>query len=129
MQGDQRGRLLGFPTANLESRHYATGEVPDGVYAGWLRIADTLDSLPAAISLGWNPTFEGIESRRVEAHVIDRTDLALYGELVEVGIVAHLRDTVTFSSVQALVEQIHDDVDRVRRLVPFGDWQAPDEDF
>ena len=86
VHGDHRGRELGYPTANLDP--HPTGVVPaDGVYAGWLvRPAlpdgDGRRRLPAAISIGTNPTFDGTE-RRVEAYVLDRTDLELYG--VEVG--------------------------------------------
>ena len=77
--GDQRGRELGFPTANLPvAPEMATPA--DGVYAGWLRRLDdpSCPRLPAAISVGTNPTFNGIE-RRVESYVLDRTDLELYG--------------------------------------------------
>ena len=83
VHGDARGRELGFPTANLGPD--ATGMVPaDGVYAGWLRARRRRQRrttarrvLPAAISIGTNPTFDGVE-RRVEAYVLDRTDLDLY---------------------------------------------------
>ena len=88
VHGDHRGRELGYPTANLEPT--AQGLVPaDGVYAGWLLRAhhDRPDGeatdrlLPAAVSIGTNPTFDGTQ-RRVEAYVLDRTDLDLYGEQV-----------------------------------------------
>ena len=70
MHGLARGRELGFPTANLELE--ARGFIPvDGVYAGWLT-DESGEKHPAAISVGTNPTFDGIENRQVEAHVINR---------------------------------------------------------
>jgi riboflavin kinase/FMN adenylyltransferase len=127
VHGDARGRELGFPTANLSAA--ATGMVPaDGVYAGWLRRAarpaDDPDSvLPAAISIGTNPTFEG-SRRRVEAYVLDRTDLDLYGEEVVLEFVELLRPTLRFDSVEALVERMHTDVEGVREVLA-GAADAP----
>lgn len=122
VHGDARGRTLGFPTANLGR---VTGFVPaDGVYAGWLlRVdhpADEPDGyLPAAVSIGTNPTFDGGD-RRVEAHVPGRTDLELYDEEVVVELVARLRPMVRFDSVEALVEQMRDDVARTRERLARG---------
>ena len=120
VHGDHRGRELGFPTANLSHDH--EGLVPaDGVYAGWLVRLD-LDpaapdrTLPAAISVGTNPTFDG-HQRRVEAYVLDRTDLELYGERVAVEFVSRLRPTLKFDSVDALIEQMTQDVDRCRAIL------------
>jgi riboflavin kinase/FMN adenylyltransferase len=121
VQGDRRGRELGFPTANVPVRDLA---VPaDGVYAGWLRVlpaegsGDPGEPLPAAISIGTNPTFAGARDRRVEAYVLDRDDLDLYGRRVEVTFVARIRGMVTFAGVDALVETIRDDVARTRELL------------
>ena len=58
--------------------------------------------MPAAISVGANPTFEGERDRRVEAYVLDRTDLELYDELVEVSFVARISGMVKFDGVDAL---------------------------
>ena len=119
VEGDRRGRELGFPTANVPVRDLA---VPaDGVYAGWLRILDAeSEPLPAAISVGTNPTFDGVRDRRVEAYVLDRTDLELYGRTVEISFVARIRGMVKFDGVEALVATIHDDVDRTRGLLGVG---------
>jgi riboflavin kinase/FMN adenylyltransferase len=109
VQGDQRGRLLGFPTANV----WLTTDlaaVIDGVYAGWLTRLDAEESWPAAISVGTNPTFAGQRARRIESHVLDRDDLALYGVEVEITLIARLRGMVAFDSVDALVEQMRRDV-------------------
>lgn len=104
--GDQRGRALGFPTANLVVPP-GSGCFADGVYAGFLHHAG--QRWPAAISVGTNPTFDGVQ-RRVEAHAIGRDDLALYGERVGVEFVARLRGQVRFESRQALIDQMTADV-------------------
>ena len=108
--GEARGRLLGFPTANLAST--ATGTIPaDGVYAGWLlRTVDGAEErMPAAISIGTNPTFDG-HVRQVEAHVLGRTDLDLYGQDVAVEFVRRLRPTLRFDGIESLVTQMREDV-------------------
>ena len=120
VRGDQRGRELGFPTANVPVDEQA---VPaDGVYAGRLRRLDEPDaeSMPAAISVGTNPTFAGERDRRVEAYVIDRTDLDLYGVRVEVSFVARLRGMVRFEGVEALIETMSGDVARARDILDFS---------
>ncbi|MBK5250354.1 MAG: bifunctional riboflavin kinase/FAD synthetase [Actinomycetales bacterium] len=111
VHGEARGRRLGFPTANLD--HASTGTIPaDGVYAGWLirrHGTDRAERLPAAISIGTNPTFDGIV-RQVEAHVLGRWDLELYGEEVLVEFVHRLRPTVRYEGIDALVGQMRQDV-------------------
>jgi riboflavin kinase/FMN adenylyltransferase len=122
VHGDARGRELGFPTANLGG---ISGMVPaDGVYAGWLLRPMLVWQypghgdyrLPAAISIGTNPTFDGQE-RRVEAYVLDRTDLNLYGEEVVLELVERLRPTLRFDGIEPLVAQMHDDVARAREIL------------
>jgi riboflavin kinase/FMN adenylyltransferase len=115
VKGDQRGRELGFPTANVPTSELAAPA--DGVYAGWLRRLDTGERYPAAISVGTNPTFDGVRERRVESYVLDRTDLELYGVEVEVSFVERLRGMVAFESVEKLIVQMDDDVDRARELL------------
>lgn len=111
VHGEARGRELGFPTANLDPA--SSGAVPaDGVYAGWLvRDSGEGDRLAAAISVGTNPTFDGV-TRQVEAHVIGRTDLDLYGEEVVVEFVSLLRPTLKFDGIEALIATMHDDCAR-----------------
>lgn len=116
VRGDQRGRELGFPTANVPAGGL-TAVPPDGVYAGTLRRLDTGETYPAAISVGTNPTFDGVRDRRVESYVLDRTDLDLYGVEVEVSFVERLRGMVAFESVERLIDQMSDDVDRARELL------------
>ena len=120
VRGHQRGRALGFPTANLETLPFAA--IPaDGIYAGWLALLDTADGSevqrwPAAISVGTNPTFDG-QDRTVEAYALDRDDLDLYGEHVAVDFGQRLRPTLWFESVPDLVAQMHHDVAQARQLL------------
>jgi riboflavin kinase/FMN adenylyltransferase len=122
VRGHQRGRALGFPTANLETLSH-TAIPADGVYAGWLAQLDTdgreQERWPAAISVGTNPTFDGRE-RTVEAYALDRDDLDLYGAHVAVDFVARLRATLKFGTVDDLVKQMHVDVGDARRLLTAG---------
>jgi len=118
VQGDQRGRRLGYPTANVPVAVAHTAVPSDGVYAGWLRRLDQPEAqpLPAAISVGTNPTFDGVE-RRVESYVLDHDDLELYGVLVEVAFAERLRGMVKFDSIDELIDQMKTDTDRARELL------------
>lgn len=113
VRGDQRGRELGYPTANVDVPR-GMAIPPDGVYAGWLVVAG--ERLPAAVSIGTNPQFAGTE-RRVEAYALDRDDLDLYGDVVGVDLVERLRGQQVFDSVDALVEQMSRDVAGARALL------------
>jgi riboflavin kinase/FMN adenylyltransferase len=114
VRGDRRGRLLGFPTANLLTP--ARAAVPaDGVYAGWLMRDGETDRLPAAISIGTNPQFSG-KDRRVEAYVLD-FDGDLYGDRVGLDFIARLRPMRRFDQVELLVAQIESDVRECRRVL------------
>jgi riboflavin kinase / FMN adenylyltransferase len=119
VRGHQRGRALGFPTANLETPPH-TAIPADGVYAGWLVRLDgegnTAERWPAAISIGTNPTF-GEGKRTVEAYALDRSDLDLYGVHAAIDFTERLRGTLRFDSVDALVEQMTRDVDEARALL------------
>ncbi len=121
VHGDHRGRELGYPTANLATTPHAA--IPaDGVYAARVVVAPYTEHAvthPAAVSVGTNPTFDGHE-RRVEAYVLDRTDLDLYGAHVAVDFVERIRGQVRFEGPDALadlVAQMARDVDEARRLV------------
>ena len=87
------------------------------MYAGWLTVDG--EKLPAAISVGNNPTFDGVPERQVEAHVLD-LDLDLYGKTVEVSFASRIRGMEKFDGVDALVAQIGHDVSQVRALLPGG---------
>jgi len=115
VEGERRGRELGYPTANVAVEGLAAPA--DGVYAGSLRRVDTDETYPAAISVGTNPTFTGERERRVEAYVLDRDDLALYGVEVEIAFVARLRGMVRFDDLESLVAQMDHDVARAAELL------------
>ena len=110
--GDQRGRELGYPTANLDPVRWSA--IPaDGVYAG--RLVDDGVARTAAISIGTNPTFHGTD-RRVEAFVLDFSG-DLYGRQVALTFTAHLRETLAFDGLEPLVEQMARDVQQTRECV------------
>ena len=121
VHGNHRGKALGYPTANLSAD--SLGLVPlEGVYAGWLTRLDLPEgardrTMPAAISVGTNPTFETHDRRTVEAYVLDRDDLDLYDERVMVEFTAHIRPTLKFDSVEELLEAMGQDVARCRELL------------
>jgi riboflavin kinase/FMN adenylyltransferase len=123
VRGHQRGRELGFPTANLQTLPY-TAIPADGVYAGWLTSLDVdgcpVERWPAAISIGTNPTF-GDGARTVEAYALDRDDLDLYGVQAAIDFTHRLRGTLRFDSVEALVQQMHLDVAQTRDLTVQAD--------
>jgi riboflavin kinase/FMN adenylyltransferase len=109
--GDRRGRELGFPTANVAVP--AEILVPaDGIYAGWYTRPDG-ETKSAAISVGRRPTFYDSGPRLVEAYLLDFDD-DLYGEEARVRFVAKLHDEEKFDSAEALVEQMHKDVEATR---------------
>jgi riboflavin kinase/FMN adenylyltransferase len=116
VRGDQRGRELGYPTANVPTSQL-TAAPADGVYAGRLRRLDTDETYPAAISVGTNPTFEGERDRRVESYVLDRDDLELYDVEVEVAFVERIRGMVRFDGVDALVATMAEDVVRAHEIL------------
>lgn len=113
--GDQRGRELGFPTANVA----VPGSIllpADGIYAGWFRRASG-EVLPTAISLGRRPTFyETADASLLEAHVLDFAG-DLYDERVAVRFVARLRGEERFDSIDELVGQMQRDCARARELL------------
>ncbi|WP_405057944.1 bifunctional riboflavin kinase/FAD synthetase [Kribbella sp. NBC_01505] len=128
IEGDKRGRELGYPTANIPAD--PTAAVPqDGVYAGWLTVLTPAEGgpatvsigfgepMPAAISVGSNPTFDGVD-RRVESYVLDRDDLELYGARVAIDFVARLRGSqIRFETIDDLLVQMKADVDGARGIL------------
>ena len=113
VHGQERGRALGFPTANLSPD--LEGLIPaDGVYAGFVVVDG--ERMPAAISIGDNPTFEGVPARQVEAHVLD-ADLDLYDRIVEVEFVRYIRGQVKYETLDKLIAQIHADTVEVRAVL------------
>jgi riboflavin kinase/FMN adenylyltransferase len=114
-RGDERGRELGFPTANVAVPPEACLPA-DGIYAGWYARPDG-SVHPAALSLGRRPTFyEHADTSLLEAHLLDFSG-DLYGERARVRFVARLRGEVRFESVEALVEQMGRDCDSARSVL------------
>jgi riboflavin kinase/FMN adenylyltransferase len=109
--GASRGHRLGFPTANLNA--IDTLLPAAGVYAGRALLADGA-RCPAAINIGANPTFAD-PSLKVEVHLIDWQG-ALYGEPLEVDILARLREIQRFDGVEALKVQLNNDIAQARRI-------------
>lgn len=120
-RGDQRGRELGYPTANLRTDAWAA--VPaDGVYAGrvsrldeWGRTDPGAPFADAAISIGTNPTFD-VRQRRVEAYLLDFHG-DLYGAALGVEFVQRLRGMEKFAGVDALTAQMALDVEQTRQVL------------
>jgi riboflavin kinase/FMN adenylyltransferase len=113
--GDQRGRQLGFPTANV-SVPERIALPADGVYAGWYRRPDGV-ARATAVSVGRRPTFYQRSGRRLlECYLLD-FDGDLYGEDAKVDFVAHLRPQARFESSRALVDQMARDVATTRRVL------------
>jgi riboflavin kinase / FMN adenylyltransferase len=108
VHGDERGRQLGFPTANL---------VPDGslVCPGHGVYACLADGRPAAVSIGVRPTFRTGRGELIEAHILD-FDGDLYGHRLRLDFLCRLRGERRFASGEALVEQMAHDVERTREL-------------
>jgi riboflavin kinase / FMN adenylyltransferase len=108
VRGDGRGRELGFPTANIvpDDRLVCPGH---GVYAAWAH------GYPAAVNVGVRPTFDTGRGLLVEAHLLDFDD-DLYGQTLRIAFVERLRGERRFDSVEALVAQMHRDVDQAREI-------------
>lgn len=109
VHGDQRGRELGFPTANL---------IPDEalVCPGHGVYACLADGAPAAVSIGVRPTFQTGRGELIEAYLLD-FDGDLYGRELQLDFLARLRGERRFETAEALIEQVHSDVERTREIV------------
>ncbi len=100
--GDRRGRLLGYPTLNLETPPHQKLLPPDGVYA--VRVQTPIGAFDGMLNLGPRPTF-GDAARRIETHVFD-ADHDWYGASIRLDFVSRLRETRAFSGMEALTEQL-----------------------
>jgi riboflavin kinase/FMN adenylyltransferase len=115
VQGDQRGRLLGFPTANVEVPN-AICVPADGVYAGWYHRPDG-SRHECAINLGRRPTFyEHAEHSLLEAHLLDFNG-DLYGEPARIEFTNFLRSERKFDGIDALIGQLKNDIDHARTVL------------
>jgi riboflavin kinase/FMN adenylyltransferase len=123
VRGDGRGKVLGFPTANVAPPMYSA--IPaDGVYAAWFTVlghgpvmgtVTPGERYQAAVSVGTNPTFSG-RTRTVEAFVLD-TAADLYGQHVAVDFVARIRGQEKFDSVDELVVAMERDTEKARGIL------------
>ena len=114
VRGDQRGRTIGFPTANVD---YSIEKLipPNGIYACWGKLNN--EKFKAAVNIGVNPTFTpDKKSINVEAYLLD-FDREIYGEILELEFVSRLRDELKFDSVESLVEQIGRDVTETAKIL------------
>ncbi len=114
IHGEGRGKTINFPTANVD---YPKGKVmpPNGIYACWAHLGS--QKFMAATNIGLNPTFT--PERQIpslEAYLLD-FDRDIYGETMKLEFVARLRDEIRYTSVDALIKQIHDDVDKTRAVL------------
>ncbi|GJQ34464.1 MAG: bifunctional riboflavin kinase/FAD synthetase [Anaerolineales bacterium] len=114
IHGEGRGKKLNFPTANID---YPKQKAipPNGIYACWARLGD--ERYMAATNIGLNPTFT--PERKIpslEAYLLD-FDRDIYGEILTLEFVARLRDEIRYTNVEALIEQIHEDVKQTRVLL------------
>jgi riboflavin kinase/FMN adenylyltransferase len=137
VHGEQRGRELGYPTANLSPE--LEGFIPrDGVYAAWATVpaghpdaagatvpAGRPDgagaTVPAgrfgaAVSIGNNPTFDGVPQKQVEAHLLD-AKLDLYGQTIELEFVDYIRPMERFESAATLAAQMRVDEEQIRSVL------------
>jgi riboflavin kinase/FMN adenylyltransferase len=111
--GDKRGRVLGFPTANINSQLPGIGY---GVYASQTRIAGDDKVWPSVTSYGTRPTFDGAD-QRIETHILDYQG-DIYGCDIEVRLLAFVRPELRFDTVDDLVATMQQDIDQVRALAP-----------
>jgi len=117
VRGHQRGRELGYPTANLEE--HCEGFVPaPGVYAGTLEVAG--ETYFAGISVGTNPTFTDVDRLQVEAHALD-ADFDAYGLKGTITFTHRLRDNLKFDGIDSLIAAMDDDILNIRTLMASGE--------
>ncbi len=122
VKGDQRGKLLGFPTANLLPEPHKLLPA-NGVYAAQAHIGNILQRdgigdnpvLKSVVNIGVRPTFGG-QNRVVEAHLLD-VDLDLYDQHITLDFIARLRDEQRFAGIDALKAQIASDVEQARQIL------------
>ncbi|MDP2311260.1 MAG: bifunctional riboflavin kinase/FAD synthetase [Pseudomonadota bacterium] len=113
VHGDHRGRTIGFPTANVETRVELLPAY--GVYAVRVRIDGGAERLPGVANIGVRPTFGGT-APRIEVHLFDYAG-DLYGHTLSVELIARVRGEQRFDGVDALVAQIRQDAQRAREIL------------
>ena len=114
IRGAGRGKKISFPTANVD---YAKQKVapPNGIYACWAQLGN--ERFMAATNIGFNPTFTPErQTPSLEAYLLD-FDRDIYGEMLTLEFVARLREEIRYTTVEALIDQIHDDVNQTRAIL------------
>jgi riboflavin kinase/FMN adenylyltransferase len=112
VHGDHRGRLIGFPTANISLT--ADRALPAfGVYATWAYLGES--RYPSATNIGMRPTFGG-ERVSVETHIMD-FDGDIYGRMLRIELIERLRPEIKFNGVEEIKAQIGRDVERAREIL------------
>jgi riboflavin kinase/FMN adenylyltransferase len=113
VHGHQRGRLLGYPTANLQNP--VEGFVPrDGVYATWVQVAG--EKFAAATSIGVNPTFGDVTQRMIESHLF-AFEGDLYDQVIEVSFVEYIRPMNQFADADELATQMDRDAEQIKEIL------------
>ncbi|KAL1829744.1 hypothetical protein DCAR_0209113 [Daucus carota subsp. sativus] len=110
IKGFGRGsKILGIPTANISTKKYSAvlSEHPSGVYFGWAKLSER-GIYKMVMSIGWNPYFSNTE-KAIEPWLLHDFDEDFYGEELHLAIVGYIRPEANFSSVESLVEKIHQD--------------------
>lgn len=111
VQGAQRGRTLGFPTANLAASNELSPHC--GVYAAWAE--GSFSRAACVVNIGTNPTFEQGPAIKIEAHLLDYTGPEFYDTPMRLHLIAYLRGEQKFDGIDALKTQIQRDADTARR--------------
>ncbi len=114
IHGAERGRTIGYPTANIE---YPAQKVTpsNGIYACWAYVGE--EKFMAATNIGFNPTFTPErETPSLEAYLLD-FDRDIYGQHLQLEFISRIRDELKFDSVNALIEKIQDDVLQTRKIL------------
>ncbi|MCC7119207.1 MAG: bifunctional riboflavin kinase/FAD synthetase [Anaerolineales bacterium] len=114
IRGAQRGRALGFPTANVDYPPHKAAPA-NGIYACWAYLGT--EKFQAATNIGFNPTFTPErQTPSLEAYLLD-FDREIYGEDLKLEFMARIRDELKFDSVEALIAEIHADVEATRKIL------------
>jgi riboflavin kinase/FMN adenylyltransferase len=113
--GEHIGHQLGFPTANLQPSDPFKLIPASGAYAVWATIGDSQEQRPAMMNIGTRPTFDG-RNRTLEVNILD-FDGNLYGQAVTITFVRRLREERRFDSPEALVAQLKEDQEQVKRIL------------
>jgi riboflavin kinase/FMN adenylyltransferase len=113
IRGANRGKGLGFPTANLE---IAEDVLPSsGIYAAWVRVENEREWRPGAVNVGINPTF-GEKKKKLEVHLLEYNG-DLYDRILEVVLVACIRTEKKFKSINRLIRRMTADCRKVKKLL------------